>query len=374
MKEYLGWNTLSNIEDALRELGSKNILLVTGRSSYAACGAKAILDSILMSYTVTHFPVFTELPNLETITQGIECAREKKIDTVIGLGGGNALDTAKSIALLAPQETNDYAEIITKNSPVTKSALAKILIPTTAGTGSEATHFAVVYINKEKYSLAHPSALPEYAIIDPSLTLSLSPYVTACTGMDALAQAIEAFWSVNSTEESKRYSREAIRLILPTIAEVVIYGYKDAREAMLYGSHLAGKAINIARTTAPHALSYPFTAHYGIPHGHAVGLTLPAFMGYNGLCDRIVDKRGENYVCSMLLELYGLLGAQTAEDAKKKIEHLMDAIQLQRRLSSWGITSENLAVLLQGVNEERLANNPCTIMRKDAEKILKEII
>lgn len=373
MKTYIGWNTLQKIEDALRELGSKNILLVTGRSSYATCGAKTTLDKILIPYVVTNFSIFTELPNLETITQGIGIAREKKIDTVIGLGGGNALDTAKSIAVLAPQETNDYAGIITKKAAIIQPTLPKILIPTTAGTGSEATHFAVVYIDKEKHSLAHASALPEYAIVDPSLTLSLTPYITAHTGMDALAQAIEAFWSVNSIEESKKYSREAIKRILPAL-ELAVKNDTQAREAMLYGAHLAGKAINITKTTAPHALSYSLTVQYGIPHGHAVGLTLPSFMEYNSQYRMVMDKRGIDYVRNTFLEIYDLLRVQTAEEAKEKIEKLMDAIHLQKRLSYWGITQEKIPFLLQSINEERLANNPCKVTSEDAERLLISIL
>lgn len=375
MKEYKGWNTLLKVEDALRELQSKNILLVTGRSSYINGGAKTIMDKILIPYTLTHLPLFTELPNFEIIAQGITLAREKKIDTVIAIGGGNALDTAKSIAALAPQETNEYDKILTKKIAMKKPSLAKILVPTTAGTGSEATHFAVVYIGKEKYSLAHPSVLPEYAIVDPSLTLSLTPHITACTGMDALAQAIEAFWSVSSTEESKKYSREAIQLILPAIKDAVIHGYKNTREAMMYGSNLAGKAINIARTTAPHAVSYPITSYFSIPHGHAVGLTLPSFIAYNALVEDndLQDKRGIHYVQNMFCELLEMLGCKNAAEAKIMMDSIMEKISLPTTLTACAIQEKDIPLILDhGFNPERIINNPRKISRKQLQTILQE--
>jgi len=375
MKEYIGWNTLQELGKIFVEQGSKRILLVTGKTSYKQSGAEAIVAPLFSGYDVTYFTLSEKLPTLETISKGVRIAQEKNIDTILAIGGGNALDTAKSIALLAMQSTTDYQGIIAKKVPITKPALAHILVPTTAGTGSEATHFAVVYISKEKYSLAHPSVLPEYAIVDPALTVSLPAYETAHTGMDALAQAIEAFWSVNSTEESKKYSREAIRLILPAIKDAVTRGYKDTREAMMYGAHLAGKAINIAKTTAPHAVSYPITSYFSIPHGHAVGLTLPSFIAYNALVEDndLQDKRGIHYVQNMFCELLEMLGCKNAAEAKIMMDSIMEKISLPTTLTACAIQEKDIPLILDhGFNPERIINNPRKISRKQLQTILQE--
>src|SRR5207248_4789041 len=126
-----------------------------------------------------------------------------------------------------------------------------------------------------KYSVCHEFLLPDIAIVDPILTHKMSPRLTAITGMDALSQAIESYWSIHSTEESKGYAREAIRIIVDQLPKAVNEPTNDSRLAMARASHLAGKAINVTRTTAPHALSYALTSRFGVPHGQAVSLTLP---------------------------------------------------------------------------------------------------
>ena len=156
-----------------------------------------------------------------------------------------------------------------------------IAIPTTAGTGSEATHFAVVYVDGEKYSLAHPYLVPAYAVIDPLLTYSLPAGVTAASGLDAFCQAIESIWAVGATDVSHTFATEAARLAVQHLRAAVQNPTDTARAGMCRAAHLSGKAINISKTTAPHALSYVLTAEYGLAHGVAVALTLAPMLQYN---------------------------------------------------------------------------------------------
>ena len=374
--EYIGQGKLSKIKDILKEIGSKSIMLVTGSSSYTRSGARDILDPILSGYNVTYFPVKRQIPTLETIIEGIRLARKDLVDTVIGLGGGNPLDTAKCIAVLSTQQIYDYGEAIMEKRAIKEKTLPKILIPTTAGSGSEATSFAVVYIDKEKYSFDNEKVLPEYVILDSNLSTTLPSYVTAYTGFDALAQAIESLWSVKSTKESKIYSREAIPLILSSIKKAM-ENDNDSRRTMLYASNLAGKAINITRTTAPHSVSYPLTSYFDVPHGHAVALTFPSFVLYNAAGDETTmqDPRGSSYVNETLEELYSILGVKTARDAKKFFENIMDSIKLERKLSKFGIKNEDISRILdRGFNPERVLNNPRALDRNNLLLILNSIL
>jgi alcohol dehydrogenase class IV len=189
-----------------------------------------------------------------------------------------------------------------------------IAIPTTSGTGTEATCFAVVYIDKTKYSLKHSSILPDYTIIDPTLTHAMPPLVTAATGMDALAQAIESYWGVKSTHESQAYAREAITLTLAYL-KAACQNEVEARDAMSRAANLAGKAINLTETTACHAVSYPITSYFNVPHGHAVALTLASMFGYiNNL--RSMSQGRAQY--TMTFDHYDPVPAAVAEEVKKK--------------------------------------------------------
>ena len=251
------------------------------------------------------------------------------------------------------------------------------MIPTTAGTGSESARFSVIYINKTKYSLAHNSMLLNFAILDPIFTKNLPPYITACTCMDALCQAIESFWSIYSTEESGAYSKQAIELINSNITKNVNNPDRVSREKMLIASNLAGKAINIAKTTAAHAVSYPLTSYFNVPHGHAVALTLPHFIEFNYdiSLENLQDSRGVKFVKDRMSELFTILKVETADKAKDKIINIMKDINLETRLSKLGINRNNIDVIIEnGFNPQRMKNNPKLVSEKDLRNLLEKII
>jgi alcohol dehydrogenase class IV len=236
-----------------------------------------------------------------------------------------------------------------------------IAIPTTAGTGSEMTQFSTLYIDNKKHSISDPVLLPEVAIVDPELTRTLPPYLTATSGMDALSQAIESYWSVNSTDESKGCAEVAIRSIVPALKHAVCEPDDESRRAMARAANYAGRAINITRTTAPHALSYALTAGFGVPHGQAVALTLPLFFGFNhGVTEMdVADARGATYVRRMLEELSSLLGCSTVTEAGRSVQDLMNAIGLATSFQALGIDKQKaIDTMAAEVNTERLVNNP----------------
>jgi alcohol dehydrogenase class IV len=259
----------------------------------------------------------------------------------LAIGGGSVIDLSKALIL--------------KNGEEKKPIPFFVAAPTTAGSGTEATHFAVVYKYKKKISLVDPVLLPQLVILDPVLTYSLTPYQTAVSGMDVLAQAVESYWNKNATGESKMHSIQAILTWKDFFINAVKSPDEKSREKMQYAAYLAGKAINITRTTGPHALSYFLTANHGIPHGHAVALFLPLFFLYN---------RNQE-------ELYHLLGVENEKEAEHYILHCMKEAGLATKLSELNIDKENIIEsLLDEVYEERFANNP---MPFDSDK-LKQLI
>jgi len=374
-QEYFGVGSLSPISNILAKEKPSSIILVKGKRSYQQSGAAGLLSSVLQQYSVTEFTEFSQNPQWSEVLSGIEIWREKKPDLIIAIGGGSSIDIAKIITILAEQPENpeSYLEKKNKLNPKTTKIMA---VPTTSGTGSEATHFAVVYKDKRKYSIAHHSLIPDYSIIDPNLTFSLSAYQTACTGIDALSQAIESYWSVQATEESKKFAAEAIRLVLIHLETAVNYPTAESRVGMAKAANYAGKAINVSFTTACHALSYPMTSYFNIPHGHAVALTLPDIVMHNAEIspDDCTDGREAEYVLKTMQELYAIFNVSSALGLKQSIERIMDNIGLQRKLSTLGITNEDIEVILKdGLNQERMKNNPRLIDEMHVRGILLNI-
>ncbi|CAE7473306.1 phpC [Symbiodinium sp. CCMP2456] len=264
-------------------------------------------------------------------------------------------------------------EIATKGLAFPQGTLPLIAIPTTAGTGSEATHFAVVYVDGEKYSVADPCLLPETAIVDPKLTYSVPTRMTAATGLDAFCQAIESIWAVGATEESVGYAKEAAALAFAHLPTATNSPTEEARYAMCRASHLAGKAINISKTTLPHAISYAITADYGIPHGAAVATTLSSVLAYNfGVTSSdCADTRGAPHVHQRLSMILEILGAATIAEACQRVESFVSSLGCNPTLVSAGIHQhEKIRTLAERVNPERLSNNPRKANHEDLFSLL----
>ena len=373
-EEYIGLDTIACLKGVLKELNVSKVFLVTGRKSFSACGAKALLDEILKNYHVCYFNEFQTNPKIEDINRGIEKFGTDNFDVVIAVGGGSVIDMAKMINFLSayPLTPGGY-KIKTRASGVTVRPL--IAIPTTSGSGSEATSFAVLYIDRKKYSVDNKSILPDIVIIDSALTTSLPKYIAATTGMDALAQAIESYWNINSNDESKRFAMDAIELIINNLLIAVNCPSSATRLAMAKAANLAGKAINITRTTAPHAISYPLTSSFDISHGQAVSLTLSALLVFNTNVTEqdVLDKRGVSYVRETIGEICKSTGACDVNEAAEKIDELIHQIGLETRLSSLGLKKEDIETIVNGFNVDRAKNNPRLLTKEALREILNEI-
>jgi len=283
------------------------------------------------------------------------------------------MDMAKLIKIFSGQ-AHPLVDYINGGRQLTATELPMVAIPTTAGSGSQATHFAVLYVGKEKYSVAHRSMLPDYAIVDPNLLVSLPKAVFASTGLDALNQGIESYWSIHSTNESRDLASEAISLVWQNILPAVNNRDEEARLKMAIGAHKAGEAINITKTTAPHAISYPITSYFGVPHGHAVGLVMSQFFEFNfSVSDSdCLDPRGPQYVKDTMLEIMSLLGQESIADCAKAYNRLMDELALERHFEQVGIcTHEDLELIVRnGFNPQRVNNNPRRLTERSLWNIL----
>ncbi len=364
-QEYFGSGSLIKLEDILKNKKLRNVFLVTGKSSFELCGAQDKLLKIFgeANCVFTRFYNFSPNPKLEEIEEGFGLFKEKEYDCIVGIGGGSTIDVAKSIKLFNYDETGEKTLLVA--------------VPTTAGSGSEATHFIVYYKGKEKQSEGNPEiTLPDYAIMDSQLTVSLPKKIVASAGMDALSQAIESYWSIRSFGESKKYSEESIRLAIQNLAQNVNSPSEESRINMMKAANLAGKAINITKTTACHSVSYPITSYFNVPHGHAVSLTLAEMLAYNSNCENkdCNDKRGKDYVKRTIDEITKILGTENVADAYKRINNLMSSIGLETRLSRLRIDKEGLEVIINnGFTLERVKNNPRLLTKENLRKILEDI-
>ncbi len=333
-----GENSVKKIAAAIADAGHHSIFLVTGKH-FQLQDYPGLFNGLF----VNHFIKSGTNVEGEEVQEAFTFFLKDTTQAVVAIGGGSVMDLAKAIIHCCVESSINIPFFIA--------------VPTTAGSGSEATHFAVIFKKKRKYSLVHHRLLPQKVILDPVLTYSLSPHQTAVSGMDAFSQAVESFWNQNATIESKQYATESILLWKDSFLLAVNQPTEEARKKMLSASYLAGKAINITRTTGPHALSYYLTIHHGVPHGQAVALFLPLFFLYN--------MPGKE-ICS-------ILEVNDERGAKEMIQQAMRQAGLGTIFSELIINKEvNIDELLDEVNEERFANNPVTFDREKLKQLIKE--
>lgn len=329
---------IKNLPQILTAEKVSKALVFTGKKSFE--GIKGIISKKLKDYKIHYYNDFTTNPKEKDIERAIEQIKFK-YDIIIAICGGSVIDFAKAFKYY------------------TKSSCKLIAIPTTCGTGSESTQFAVLYKNGKKISLDDKSILPDYAIADSQFVKNNPKYLKACTSLDSFCQAIESYWAIQSTDKSKEYAKKAIKLCKENIVRYVKDGLNS--DEMMLASNLAGKAINISRTTAAHALSYIITTKYGIPHGHAVALSMKDLFEANLKVNskNCSDFRGENYVKKVLNEILDLL---ETDNFSAYWENLLKEIGIEYNFSNLGIDDKKF--IIKSVNTERLKNNPVDLTDK----------
>jgi len=377
MTEYLGYNSIKNLSKILEKHSFHKIFLITGKDSFEKTIIKKVILEILNDYDFFQFNDFSPNPKITDIKKGLELFKKQRFDVIISVGGGSVIDMGKCISILSANHGSPE-DFVLKKKKIINRGPSLIRIPTTAGSGSEATHFAVVYIDKSKYSLGDSDYMqPEYIIVDPLFTQNLPKNLTAISGLDAFTQAIESYWNINSTTKSKNFAKKAIELIMKNLLEVVHNPSKESRYNMAIAANFSGKAINITKTTACHAISYPITSYFNVPHGHAVALTLPSMLVFNSNVNQgdINDPRGVNYVKNTMNKLISIINVSNFTKAKEKIKNLIKNIGLETNLGKLGIkTQDDIEIIIKnGFNPERVKNNPRLLTETQLRSILEDI-
>jgi alcohol dehydrogenase len=337
-----GPGTLARLGEIVRELGGKRVLLVTDPGLEEAGHPQQAEQFMRQAHlSVTVFDGVEENPTTKHVATGVELAQREKIDFIVAVGGGSAMDCAKGINFILTNggEMKDYWGIAKATMPM----LPSVGVPTTAGTGSEAQSFALISdpVTHHKMACGDKKAAFRAAILDPLLTITQPARVAALTAMDAITHSVEAHVSTKSSVLSRQFSREAWRLLEQNV-ERVLQSADDltARTAVQWGAHLAGLAIENAMLGAAHALANPLTAHYGMIHGQAVGMMLPHVVRYNGESDA-----GGYFDLAEAADLPGISTANAAGLLAGRVRDIGLVAELPKTLSSQGVSAGMLAVL-----------------------------
>lgn len=370
---YTGWGALDHLMDEVQRFDAKKVLVVTDPMLEKLGITDMIIEPLAAAGIQTE--LYTEVvpePPLEVGEKLVRFTREREFDLIIGLGGGSALDLAKLAGVLATHEGDvaDYLNL-TGTRSLTHKGLPKILIPTTSGTGSEVTNIAVLSLATTKDVVTHDYLLPDAAIVDPALTVSLPPKVTAATGIDALTHAIEAYVSVNANPVTDGLALQAIRLISGSIRTAVSDGdNKEARSDMSYGSFLAGLAFFNAGVAGVHALAYPLGGQFHISHGESNAVLLPYVMGYiRSSC----EKRMRDIYEAMGFALSEQHNGGDSLKCVEELKRLVADVGIPLSLQGFGITEDALENLTEdAVKQQRLlARSPMQLERGDIYAIYR---
>lgn len=356
----------SELEAYISEKNVGTILLVCGKSIDSLAIGNYLKElSESGKVKIVRFSNFKPNPDYSSVVEGVRCFNDNGCDMVMAVGGGSAMDVAKCIKLFARMDHSEsYLE-----QKIVPNDIPLIVVPTTAGTGSEATRFSVIYLEGVKQSVNDISSIPEAVLFDASVLKNLPRYHKVSSMMDALCHSMESAWSVNSTDESRAYSTEAIKLIINNYHDYL--GESDeAAVLILKAANIAGKAINITQTTAGHAMCYKLTSLYGLAHGHAAALCvayLYPFMLDN--MNKCIDPRGKDHLYGAFKEISASFGCDNPKECAKRFALLLDELEL----FSPDIDEKDIPLLSDSVNAERLKNNPVGLTKEDIISIYEQI-
>ena len=363
-----GADTLERVGELARDFGVRRVLLVTDKGIAAVGHASRAIGFLeAAGLQVATFDEVRENPTTLDVDRCVEVAKREAVELIVGLGGGSSMDTAKGANFLLTNggRMQDYWGV----GKATRPMLPLIAIPTTAGTGSECQSFALISdeTTHQKMACGDPKAAAKIAILDPLLTVSQPARVTACTGIDALAHAFETAVTKKRNPLSAMYSREAFRLCFGAI-ERVLDDPRDleARSRMQLGAAFAGTAIENSMLGAAHSAANPLTAHYGIVHGQAVGLMLPAVIAFNARDNEAHDR---------YLELALLAGLGDIDDLIGELDTILEAARMREGIAKLGIDRAAFPKLAAEAAQQWTASfNPRRIDAQDFEELYAEVL
>lgn len=341
MQKIIFENFAKSLDCVLKVKESKSILVFCSKRGESIL-KKTFIKSL---QNASFFINITPNPKVEDIKNALKSFESTKFSHLVAFGGGSVIDFAKGFKHFGKLDSSIIA------------------IPSTAGSGSESTQFAVAYENGKKYSLDSKELLPEVAIVDSALLLDCPKFLRASSGIDCLCQAIESYFAIKSTQQSRIFATEAMNLCAKNLVAFV-NGDNAKADSMAKAANLAGQAINISRTTAAHALSYAFSINFGIPHGAAVALSMADLIESNMSVNNknCLDSRGVEFVRQRMQEILSILDCKDSKDFRVYWHNLMDSIGLEKDIKKLGISDKK--PLIEAVNVERLANNPVDLSDK----------
>ena len=370
----------ASLDEFFNGMGTTHVFLVCGRSiRFLRLNDYFRSLEERLGIQVTRFSDYAPNPAYEPAVKGAEIFRKEGCDCIVAVGGGSAMDVAKCVKLFATLDPSvSYLE-----QSYEDNGIPFLAVPTTAGTGSEATHFAVIYDGGKKLSIAHESSVPQAVVFDPTTLVSLPDYQRKATMMDALCHAIESCWSVKADEKSRKIAKEAIWQVL-SAKDDYLANTPEGNQSMLLAANMAGKAINLTQTTAGHAMCYKLTGTFGISHGHAAALCVSVLWPFMiAHADECVYPEGESGLRQVFSELADLWGALTPQEAAAQFSALVAELgldTLRRPDAKEGgsaepveATQELISTLADSVNLQRLKNNPVALTRDEIVELYEEI-
>ena len=364
---FFGNDSVAQVGQLACELGARRVLVVTDAGIVAAGHAQRIEHLLQKAgLGVVVFDKVRENPTTRDVDHCLKVARAATIDLIVGLGGGSSMDTAKGCNFLLTNggEMKDYWGI----GKATKPMLPLIAIPTTAGTGSECQSFALIADehSHQKMACGDSKAAAKIAILDPALTVSQPPRVTACTGIDAIAHAVEAAVTKKRNAISVMYAHEAFKLLVPGLPRVMQNPLDlDARGRMLLGAAFAGIAIENSMLGAAHSAANPLTAHFSVVHGVAVGVMLPHVVRFNS------HNRSAQHAYAELASAPEIAAASkghrpAVEALIARLEALLNIAGMPRSLADCGVDRKQIKLLAEEAARQWTATfNPRAVAVKD---------
>jgi len=363
-------NSAEDIKKFIKDKDFKKIFVLCGKKSFVTSGAENLFKKIITDKEIKLFYKKSELPILEELIEIINDIKNFKPDLILAIGGGAVIDYAKIANVVDVRE--DLADLIVNYSYPFKKKYTKLtVIPTTAGSGAEVTSNAVIYVDGIKHSFESELLIPDNFFLIPEFLISAPNIIKASAGFDAIAQALESLVSKKSNKQSVDYASKSLRVSVNSFISFVNNpNMKNATE-MSIAANLAGKAISISKTTAPHAASYPFTSLFDISHGHAVSLFFERFFKFNY---ENLDKSETSFDLKKRFDLiFNLFDVPNINDFNSKISLIKNQAKLEDNLTKLNIdinqSSENI---FKGINLLRLGNNPVKIDGKDILNIISK--
>ena len=362
------FSSKKNLENFLNNNKFKKIFVLTGKKSYKLSGAKKIFSKLLKNKITKYFYKISPYPEIYELKKIIISLRKFSPDLIIAVGGGSVLDYAK-VANVVEICPNFNKRISNNTYPIKKRLAELVAIPTTAGSGAEVTSSAVIYINKIKYSVEDNLIKPNYFFLLPELVINASKNIKSSSGFDVIAQAVESLISKKSNSQSIYFAKKSLKISLKYYLNFLKYPNINNSSAMCLAANFSGKAINISKTTAPHAVSYPFTSLFNIKHGHAVSLTLEKFLKFNYInykqanCKFDLKQRYEN--------IFNIFGVNDIIELENFLIEMKKKARLENNFEKLKINLNlNIDKIINGINLQRLQNNPIDLSKKDIKTML----